>query len=45
MLDALTSLTREANENFTLSEYVGTIYRYTYPSSQLAKIFNGGGKK
>ena len=45
MLDALTSLTKEANENFSLSEYVGTIYRYTYPTSQLAKVLNGGRKK
>jgi hypothetical protein len=45
MLDALTSLTKEANENFSLSEYAGTIYRYTYPSSQLAKVLNGGRKK
>ncbi len=45
MLDALTSLTREANENFSLPQYVGTLYRYTYPSSRLAKVLNGGGKK
>ena len=45
MLDALTSLTREANENFSLPQYAGTLYRYTYPSSWLAKVINGGGKK
>lgn len=45
MLDALTSLTREANENFSLPQYVGTIYRYTYPSSMLARVLNGGKKK
>ncbi|MCX6656937.1 MAG: F420-nonreducing hydrogenase, partial [Candidatus Bathyarchaeota archaeon] len=45
MLDALTSLTREANENFSLPQYAGTLYRYTYPSSWLAKVLNGGGKK
>ncbi len=45
MLDALTSLTREANENFSLPQYAGTLYRYTYPASKLAKILNGGGKK
>ena len=45
MLDALTSLTREANENFSLPQYAGTLYRYTYPSSKLAKVLNGGGKK
>jgi F420-non-reducing hydrogenase small subunit len=44
MLDALTSLTSEANENFSLPQYVGTIYRYTYPSSKLAKVLNGGKK-
>jgi F420-non-reducing hydrogenase small subunit len=44
MLDALTSLTREANENFSLPQYAGTLYRYTYPSSKLAKVLNGGGK-
>ena len=42
MLDALTSLTREVNENFSLPQYIGTIYRYTYPSSKLAKLLNGG---
>jgi F420-non-reducing hydrogenase small subunit len=45
MLDALTSLTSEANENFNLPQYVGTIYRYTYPSSKLAKVISGGKKK
>jgi hypothetical protein len=45
MLDALTSLTREANENFNLPQYAGTLYRYTYPASKLAKVLNGGGKK
>jgi F420-non-reducing hydrogenase small subunit len=45
MLDALTSLTQEANENFSLPQYAGTLYRYTYPSSKLAKILNGGGNK
>jgi F420-non-reducing hydrogenase small subunit len=45
MLDALTSLTREANENFSLPQYAGTLYRYTYPSSWLSKVLNGGGKK
>jgi len=45
MLDALTSLTREANENFNLPQYAGTLYRYTFPASKLAKILNGGGKK
>jgi F420-non-reducing hydrogenase small subunit len=45
MLDALTSLTREANENFSLPQYAGTLYRYTYPSSWLAKVLNGGSKK
>ena len=45
MLDALTSLTREANENFSLPQYAGTIYRYTYPSSMLARVLNGGKKK
>ena len=42
MLDALTSLTREVNENFSLPQYVGTFYRYTYPSSKLAKVLNVG---
>ena len=45
MLDALTSLTREANENFSLPQYAGTFYRYTYPSSWLVKVLNGGDKK
>ncbi len=45
MLDALTSLTGEANENFSLTQYIGTIYRYTYPSSKLAKVLQGGAKK
>jgi len=45
MLDALTSLTSEANENFSLPQYIGTIYRYTYPSSNLAKVLNRGKKK
>jgi len=45
MLDAMTSLTREANENFSLPQYMGTLYRYTYPSSRLAKVLNGGEKK
>jgi F420-non-reducing hydrogenase small subunit len=45
MLDALTSLTHEANENFSLPQYAGTLYRYTYPSSKLAKILNRGDKK
>jgi F420-non-reducing hydrogenase small subunit len=45
MLDALTSLTQEANENFSLPQYAGILYRYTYPSSKLAKILDGGGKK
>jgi len=45
MLDALTNLTREANESFSLPQYVGTFYRYTYATSVLAKILNGGGKK
>jgi len=44
MLDALTSLTNDANENFSLPQYAGTIYRYTYASSVLAKILNRGAK-
>jgi F420-non-reducing hydrogenase small subunit len=45
MLDALTSLTREANENFNLPQYAGTLYRYTYPTSRLSKVLNGGNEK
>jgi F420-non-reducing hydrogenase small subunit len=45
MLDALTSLTREANENFNLPQYAGTLYRYTYPTSRLSKVLNGGAEK
>jgi F420-non-reducing hydrogenase small subunit len=45
MLDALTSLTSEANENFSLPRYIGTFYRYTYPSSKLAAVLKGGKKR
>ena len=45
MLDALTSLTSEVNENFSLPQYMGMIYRYTYPSSRLARVLKGGEKR
>lgn len=45
MLDALTSLTRDIHESFSLSQHVGTLYRYTYPASDLARVIGGGAKK
>ena len=45
MLDALTSLTSELNEGFSLPQTMGMIYRYTYPSSDLVKVLNGGRKR
>jgi len=45
MLDALTSLTGEINENFNLPQHIGILYRYTYPASNLAKLFKGGNRK
>jgi F420-non-reducing hydrogenase small subunit len=45
MLDALTSLTSELNKSFSLPQTMGMIYRYTYPSSDLAKVLRGGRRK
>ena len=45
MLDALASLTKEISQDFSLSQNVGTLYRYTYPSSDLARVLKGGIKK
>jgi len=41
MLDALVSLVNEVGEKFSLPQHVGTVYRYTYASSRLAKLLNG----
>jgi len=43
MLDALTSLISKATEEFSLPTHIGYLYRYSYPSSRLAKVL--GGKK
>ncbi len=38
MLDALMSLIGELNEEFSLPQHVGYIYRYSYPSSRMARV-------
>lgn len=44
MLDALTSLISQVKDDFDLSQNVGILYRYTYPDSNLVKLFKGGEK-
>jgi F420-non-reducing hydrogenase small subunit len=38
MLDALTSLISKATDEFSLPNHIGYLYRYSYPSSTLAKV-------
>jgi len=45
MLDALVSLSSEMSENFSLPRHSGSIYRYTFASSRLAKLLNGRAKE
>jgi len=41
MLDALASLVRQASEEFSLPQHIGTIYRYTYADSRLSRLLRG----
>jgi F420-non-reducing hydrogenase small subunit len=45
MLDALSSLMEEVSEEFSLSQYMGSIYRYTFPYSRISRLLNGGKEK
>ena len=44
MLDALSSLMKKISDEFTLPHHIGYFYRYSYPSSQLAKLLKGDEK-
>ena len=41
MLDALSSLMKKISDEFSLPYHIGYFYRYSYPSSRLAKLLSG----
>jgi len=41
MLDALSSLMKKISDEFSLPYHIGYFYRYSYPSSRLAKLLRG----